>query len=48
MGVAWFCVCKLSGSLVGEMNVTFVVVVGRWEIEEFVRMHYIKSICVSE
>jgi hypothetical protein len=28
LDVAWFCVFKLSGSLAGEMNVTFVVVVG--------------------
>jgi hypothetical protein len=27
LGVAWFCVCKLGGSLVGEMNVSWVVVV---------------------
>ena len=27
LNVAWFCVCKLSGSLAGEMNVSWVVVV---------------------
>jgi hypothetical protein len=25
---AWFCECKLGSSLVGEVNVSFVVVVG--------------------
>ncbi len=24
--IVWFCVCKLGGSLVGEMNVSFVKV----------------------
>jgi hypothetical protein len=28
LDVAWFCVCKLGGSLAEEMNVSFVVV--RW------------------
>jgi hypothetical protein len=28
LGVAWFCVCKLVGSLEGEMDVSFVVAVG--------------------
>ena len=28
LGVVWFCVCKLGGSLTGEMNVSWVVVVG--------------------
>jgi hypothetical protein len=28
LDVAWFCVCKLGGSLAGEMNVSWVVVVG--------------------
>ena len=28
LDVAWFCVCKLGGSLAGEMNVSFAVVVG--------------------
>ena len=28
LDVAWFCVCKLGGSLAGEVNVSFVVVVG--------------------
>ncbi len=28
LDVVWFCVCKLGGSLAGEMNVSFVVVVG--------------------
>jgi hypothetical protein len=28
LGVAWFCVCKLVGSLEGEMDISFVVAVG--------------------
>ena len=28
LDVAWCCVCKLGGSLAGEMNVSFVVAVG--------------------
>ena len=28
LDVAWFCVCKLGGSLAGEANVSFVVVNG--------------------
>jgi len=27
LDVAWFCMCKLGGSLAGEMNVSWVVVV---------------------
>ena len=46
----WFCMCMLGGSLVGEMNVSFVVVVecvgglcGSCLIR-VTSMHYIKSI----
>ena len=28
LDVAWFCVCKLGGSLAGEMNVSWVLMVG--------------------
>ncbi len=28
LDVAWFCVWKLGGSVAGEMNVSFVVVIG--------------------
>ena len=28
LDVAWFCVCKLGGSLAGEVNVSFVAVLG--------------------
>jgi hypothetical protein len=28
LDVAWFCVCKFGGSLAGEMNVSWVLMVG--------------------
>ncbi len=28
LDVAWFCMCKFGGSLAGELNVSFVVVLG--------------------
>ncbi len=54
LDVAWFRVCKLGGSLAGEMNGSWVVVVGErasalGDIQVCVTsMHYIKSIRMFE